>query len=146
MALFNFGKKKQEPAPAPKVESEVLWSKTFTQSDSFRGYRRIRLSRYFHEEIDKNIVYFRDRDYDLKGRTIQLTCTRFDGTRKDGCRIDVRADAKLLGTVWQSDEQQWPMLTEYDFDKVHVRIEDAKVHLFVHYPAEAPVKVSTRVE
>lgn len=158
MALFNFGKKKTTPAPAPKAGPEMLWSKEFTQSGTFKGYRKIKLSRYYHEEIDKNVSYFEKHNYDMKGRTIQLICTRFDKKRKDGCRIDLRVDGKLLGTVWQDDEQQWPMLTEYDFDKVHVRIEDTwpgctdpaivhtKVYLFVHYPAEAPIKVSTRVE
>lgn len=144
MALFR---RKQKTAPA-KNEPVVLWNKTFTQSGSFRGFRRIRLSRYFHEEIDKNVSYFGKQNYDMKGRTIQLTCIRFDSNRKDGCRIDLRVDGMLLGSVWQNDEQ-WSMLTESDFDKVHVRIEDTmpgctdprivhtKVHLFIHYPADA---------
>lgn len=156
MSLFNFGKKKTAPASAPDPVPEVLWSKEFKQSGTFKGYRRIKLSRYFHEEIDKNVTYFEQYNYDMKGRTIQLTCTRFDKKRQDGSRIDVRVDGKLLGTVWQNDEQQWPMLTEYDFDKVHVRIEDTwpgctdpsivhtSVHLFVHYPADAPIKVDVK--
>lgn len=152
MALL-FGKKKKK-APAPSKGPEVLWQKKFTQSGSFKGYRRIRLSRYYHEEIDKSVSYFEKRNYDLTGRTIQLICTRFDKKRKDGSRIDVRVDGKLLGTVWASDEEQWPMLTQYDYDKAYVRIEDTwlgctdptivhtKVYLFVHYPDEAPIKIT----
>ena len=148
-----FGKKKKK-APAPSKGPEVLWQKKFTQSGSFKGYRRIRLSRYYHEEIDKSVSYFEKRDYDLTGRTIQLICTRFDKSRKDGRRIDVRVDGKLLGTVWQSDEEQWPMLTQYDYDKAYVRIEDTwpgctdptivhtKVYLFVHYPTDEPIKIT----
>lgn len=147
-----FGKKKK--APAPSKGPEVLWQKKFTQSGSFKGYRRIRLSRYYHEEIDKSVSYFEKRNYDLTGRTIQLICTRFDKKRKDGSRIDVRVDGKLLGTVWASDEEQWPMLTQYDYDKAYVRIEDTwpgctdptivhtKVYLFVHYPADEPIKIT----
>lgn len=154
MALFNFGKKKSEPAPASKAEPEIIWSKEFTQSGTFKGYRRIRLSRYFHEEIDKSVAYFEKHDYDMKNRTIRLDCVRFDRKRPDGCRIDLRVDGRLLGSVWQDDAQQWSMLTECGFDRLHVRIEDTwrgctdprivhtKVWLFVHYPADAPVKIS----
>jgi hypothetical protein len=158
MALFNFGKKKAKSSTAPAAEPEVLWSKEFTQSGTFKGYRRIKPSRYFHEEIDKSVSYFEEHGYNMKGRTIQLICVRFDRKRPDGCRIDLRVDGMLLGSIWQSDDEQWPMLTEYEFDKVHVRIEDTwpgctdprivhtKVWLFVHYPAEAPIKVRTEVK
>ena len=150
-----FGKKKKKKAPAPSKGPEVLWQKEFTQSGTYKGYRRIRLSRYYHEEIDKSMAYFAKRDYDMTGRTVQLICTRFDKSRKDGRRIDVRVDGKLLGTVWQSDEEQWPMLAQYDFDKVYVRVDDTwpdcppdspivhtKAYLFVHYPDEAPIKIT----
>jgi len=154
MALL-FGKKKKKKAPAPKKGPEVLWIKEFTQSGTYKGYRRIKLSRYFNEEVDKSMAYFVKHDYDMKGRTVQLTCTLFDKSRKDGRRIDVRVDGKLLGTVWQSDDQQWPMLTEYNFDKVYVRVDDTwpdcppdspvvhtTAYLFIHYPDKAPIKVN----
>jgi hypothetical protein len=141
MALF---KRKKKPVPAPQKQPKVLWSRSYPQSGTFRGYRRIRLSRYFHEQIDKTIAFYKKHGYDFKGRTIQLTCTRFDANRPDGCRIDVYADGKLLGSVWQSDGEQWKLLTENEIDKAHVRIEDkapdveseyivtAKAYLFVH--------------
>lgn len=143
MALFNRKKKPTAPKKQQK-QPEVLWSRSYPQSGSFRGYRRVRLSRYFHEQIDKTIAFYKKHGYDFKDRTIQLTCTRFDATRPDGCRIDVYADAKLLGSVWQSEDEQWKLLTEHEIDKVHVRIEDkapdiqseyivtAKAFLFIH--------------
>lgn len=149
MALFNFGKKKSAPAskPEPKSVPEILWTKSFTQSGTFKGYRRINLSRYFHEEVDKSIGYFEKQGYNLKGSTVQLTCIRFDKGRDDGCRVDIYVNEKLLGTIWQSDQQAWSMLTENEIDKVHVRIEDTmpgctdpnivhtRVYLFIHSPA-----------
>lgn len=145
MALFNFGKKKSKAAPANKQAPEILWSKSYTQSGTFKGYRRIKLSRYFHEVIDENLAFFEQQGYDMKGRTIQLTCLRFDKERSDGCSINVYVDDMLVGSVWQSDERSWQMLTENKIDKAHVRIEDTwpgctdprivhtNVFLFVHY-------------
>ena len=154
MALL-FGKKKKKKAPIQNKGPEVLWQKRFTQSGTYKGYRKIKLSRYYHEEIDKSMAYFAKRDYDMAGRTVQLICTRFDKMRKDGSRIDVRVDGKLLGTVWQSNDEQWSMLTEYAFDKVYVRVDDTwpdcppdspivhtAAYLFVHYPDEAPIKIT----
>lgn len=144
------------PAPAQDEAPKVIWTKTFTQSGTFRGYRRIRPSRYFHEKIDKSIAYFEKSDYSMKGRTIQLTCLQFDKHRPDGHCIDIFADGLLLGTVWQSDEEQWSMLTEYEYDKVYLKIEDTwpgctdprivhtKVYLFAHYPGVAPLKVEVK--
>ena len=155
MALFNRKKKPTAPKKQQK-QPEVLWSRSYPQSGSFRGYRRIRLSRYFHEKIDKSIAYFEKSDYSMKGRTIQLTCLQFDKHRPDGHCIDIFADGLLLGTVWQSDEEQWSMLTEYEYDKVYLKIGDTwpgctdpsivhtSVHLFVHYPADAPIKVDVK--
>ena len=154
VSTMLFSKKKKK-SPAPKKETGVLWQKEFIQSESYKGYRKIKLSRYYHEQIDKSMAYFVKHNYDMNGRAIKLTCTRFDKDRPDGCRIDVRVAGKLIGTVWQSDEQQWPMLTEYDFDAVYVRIDDTwpdcppdshvvhtKAYLFVHYSTDAPIKIT----
>lgn len=163
MALFNFGKKKTEPAPAPKQPKpgiKKIWSKEFPQAPSFRGFRRIRLSRYRSDAVDKTIGTLKRAKYDLKDRVVRLDLV--EGKEPNSVNpykeIRVYIDDMLIGSVFESDENQFPMLTEYEYDKVHVRIEDscpdefienvvtAKAFLFVHYPAEAPVKVSTRVE
>ena len=135
-----------DPRPKPKQRTcvKLIWSKTFPQSGTFRGYRRIRLSRYYHEEIDATITAL--PDFNFKGRTIRLDCVLFDPSRADGYRIDVFIDNGLIGSVWQSDGEQYSMLTEYEYDKAYLLVENGTVYLFVRYPGVAPLKVSTEVK
>lgn len=160
MALFNFGKKKK-PVPAPKEEKPAyrkLWTKEFTQSSTFRGYRKIKLSRYWADEVDQTINTLKKAKYDFKGRTIRLENVQSTNQYNKHKVVKVYIDDMLIGSVFSSDEQYYPMLTEYKYDKVHVRIEDsapndffegvvtAKAYLFVHYPGEAPIKISVTTE
>lgn len=146
MALFGIGKKKA--APAPKSEPEVLWTKKFTQSGTFRGYRRVQLSTFKREGVSETLAYFKERNNDFKGRTIRLDHIMVPDIFTDGpaYMVEVYVDDMHIGTVFGTNEHRYPMLTEYEFDKVHIKVEDGTVYLFVHYPAEAPIKVSTRVE
>ena len=118
MALFNFGKKK---APAPqqnKVEPVLLWSKTFTQSNSFKGYRRISLSTYNREGVSDTLSYFHDLGNNFKGRTIRLDNIRIPEVFTDGdaFMINVYVDNKPIGTVFGTNEQKFP-----DADRVRIR-------------------------
>lgn len=152
-----FGKKKKKTAPQPKQSNPVpilVWSKAFTQSGTFKGYRKIRLSRYRSDEVDATINGLKKIKYDLKGRTIRLDLMESVDPYNRYKEIKVFVDGYLIGSVFNSDESSFSMLTDYDYDKVHLRVEDsapdqfyenivtAKAFLFVHYPAEAPIKVT----
>lgn len=154
MALFNLGKKKTTTAlKTEKSKYKQLWSKEFTQSSSFKGFRRIRLSRYWSDEIDKTIDTLKRAKYDLKGRTIRLDHVESTGPNYKHREVKVYIDNMLIGSVFESDEIHYPMLTQYEYDKAHIRIEDsvpdqffenvvtAKAYLFVHYPDKAPIKI-----
>ena len=152
-----FGKKKKQTAPQPKRSApspRLVWSRSFTQSGTFKGYRRIRLSRYRSEEVDATIDGLKRIGYDIKGRTIRLDLYESVDPYNKYKEIRVYVDGYLIGSVFDSDGQQFSMLTDYEYDKVHLRVEDsspdksyehivtAKAYLFVHYPAVAPVKIT----
>ena len=155
MSLFG-KKKKPAPAPAPKQSKpklKKLWSKEYVQASSFRGFRRIKLSRYRSADVDRTIDTLKRAKYDLKGRAIRLDLVESTEAHNEYKEIRVYVDDMLIGSVFESDHSQFPMLTEYEIDKACVRIEDscpdefienvvtAKAFLFVHYPAEEPVKI-----
>lgn len=145
MALFGFGKKKAPgPAPQPKVETKLLWSKTFPQSGTFRGYRRIKLSTYNREGVSDTLAYFKENGNNFKGRTIRLDHVMATDVYTDGPAyfINVYVDNMPIGSVFGTNEEKYPMLTEYEYDKAHIRVEDGSVYLFVHYPGASPIKVT----
>lgn len=154
-----FKKKKTAPAPAPKQAKpkiKLIWSKELIQAPSFRGFRRIKLSRYRYRAVDKTIDTLKRAKYDLKGRTIRLDLVESTEQYNEYKEIRVYIDDMLIGSVFESDNVHYPMLTEYEFDKAHIRIEDscpdefienvvtAKAYLFVHYVGEEPVKITVK--
>jgi len=147
MALFGFSKKKA-PAPASKPATKLLWSKTFTQSNSFKGFRRVQLTTYKEPGVEETLAYFKDLNYDFKGRTIRIDHLTGPEIFEDGPAhfINVYVDNMKIGVVYGTSELRFSMLTEYEFDKAHIKVENGVVFLFVHYPGVAPIKVSTRVE
>ena len=151
-----FGKKKKavKPAPSPKPQTKMLWSHTYPQSSTFRGYRRVKMSTYPKDEVFATIDELKRQKYRLKDRTIRLDHVESDEYKV----VNVYIDNMLIGSVFNNNEEAYSMLTDYDIDKAHIRIEDsapdefyeyvvtAKAFLFVHYPNEAPIKITTTVE
>ena len=136
MALFKFGKKKQPDPPA--TEPELLWTKTFEQSRSFKGCRRVQLSTFKKDGVAETIAHFKDLGNDFTGRTIRLDHVRvFDEAlgRLKGL-VNVYVDDMPIGTVFDTNDYRYPILTDFEYDKAHIRIEDGKVLLFVHVTEE----------
>lgn len=146
----------KKPAPAQDEAPKVIWTKTFTQLGTFRGYRRIRPSRYPHAVIDETVAVLEESEYNMKGREIRLDLIESKEKYNEYKVVKIFVDGMLIGSVFNSDEVQFPMLTEYEYDKVYLRIEDTwpgctdprivhtKVYLFVHYPGVAPLKVEVK--
>lgn len=156
-----FMKKKKPAAPKPKQTQpkvKVIWSKEFVQSPSFRGFRKIVLNRYRHEAVDETINKMKRAKYDISNSTIRLDLVEAQESYSTKTYQEVRIyiDGMFIGSVFKSDNVQFPMLTEYEFDKVHIRIEDsspdeiienvvtARAFLFVHYIGTEPVKVTIK--
>lgn len=126
MALFG---KKKKPAPA-QSGPELIWEKTFRQSSSFKGFKRIRLTTYNEPGVEESLAFF---DGNFRDRTIQLMHYRLPGVFTDGDAyvVNVYVDAKRIGCVYGRNSG-YDMLTGNDFDKVHVRTDNGDVYLFIH--------------
>ena len=154
MSLFR-RKKKQSEAVAYNVvrnRETVLFRKQFVQSSSFRGFRRIKLSASHVDNYDQTLSYFRERDFDFKGSEILLECIKIESGSDVFYRINVYVDGRMIGRVSEASDESISMLTDYEYDKAHVKVEEfyhkdgtvmgSNVYLFVHYPGVAPVKIS----
>ena len=130
MALFR---RKQKTAPANN-EPVVLWNKTFTQSGSFRGFRRIKLTTYGEDLVQDTLAYFAQSGYNFKGCTIKLESLSITGTFTDRLLrvVNVFVDGKRIGCVYDNGTSQYDLLANSEYDKVHLRVEDGEVYLFVH--------------
>lgn len=116
-----------KPAPAPK--QTVLWNKTFRQSDSFKGYKRIKLTTYKEFGVDATLAHFAKKDYNFKNSTIQLQNVRVTGAN-DFKAVNVYADAMRIGCTYDTYSSYEDLMK--DIDAVHLKV-DGDVYLFVHY-------------
>ena len=63
MALF---KRKSKPAEEPisqitqRTAPELIWTKSFTQSSNFRGFRRVKLRTHGEANVDDTLAFFRE--------------------------------------------------------------------------------------
>lgn len=146
MALF---KRKQKPAQRPVTITSKLFLKEFTQSGTFKGYRRAKLTTYNVDHVQETLAYFAQKGYDFKGCKITLEGLAIEGIFADGLMrvVNVFVDDMLIGCVYDNPgSDRYSMLTEYEYDKVYLLVENSEVYLFVHYPGVAPLKVSTQVK
>ncbi len=134
MALFGFGKKKQ-PDPAPKQEHEtiVLWTKEFIQANSFRGFKRIRLTTYGEKGVADTLDYFEKQGNKFKDRVIRPEHIRVKGVFEDGdlLVVNVYVDNMRIGCVY-APKDYYKMLTENEYNKAHIRIDGDAVYLFIN--------------
>lgn len=113
--------------------SELIWRKSFRQSASFRGYRRVRLTIYEESGVDETLRRFAASGYDFTGCSIRLDHVRVYGRHTEYKCVDVYVDSMRIGCIYSSNTKFYPMLTEYDYDKVFLRVEDGSVYLFIRY-------------
>lgn len=157
MSLLKFITDALTAPPKPETEPDIspdvklLWRKTFPQASTFRGFRKVRLSRYNHEKVDKAVEYFYKLGKDsMKGRTIRMDHVQSKDKHNRFKAVNVYVDDIYIGCVFNSDKERYSMVTEYEYDKVYVLIEETpygpNMDFFVHYPAAAPIKIETKVE
>ena len=148
MELFRSKKRRSNKTmlpPFPENRSELIWRKTFRQSNTFRGYRRVRLTIYCESGVDETMKALAASGYNLSGSLIQIDHIHVYNQYNSYKFVDVYIDGMRIGCVYSSNSEYYPMLTEYDFDKVFVLVESDYVYLFVHYPGISPIKSSTYV-
>ena len=123
---------KSKPAPAPKrgaPKQSVLWSKTFRQSGSFEGYKRIKLTTYREFGVDATLAHFARKNYNFDGSAIQLQNVHVVGMNSFKV-VNVYADAMRIGCIY--DTNSYYSAFSKDIDAVHLKV-DGDVYLFVHY-------------
>ena len=122
MALFNFGKKKNE-----KKEPDPTFVLSVPYSDHYRGYKRIKLDAYQDKEADKGIEAFKAAD------TIsEITFKEYlfpDTTPL----LRVYGDGHKLGTIWMNSwEEYYKSIKSGKCEKASVAFSElGDVFLFV---------------
>ena len=160
------GKEKAKEIPRPEMDPrlarivQIVIEKTLGSArfsgytpewkEEFRG--RIKLSASHVDNYDQTLSYFRERDFDFKGSEILLECIKIESGSDVFYRINVYVDGRMIGRVSEASDESISMLTDYEYDKAHVKVEEfyhkdgtvmgSNVYLFVHYPGVAPVKIS----
>ena len=160
MALFNFGKKKKSD-PVPELTDEriipkkdILSVQTFTQSKTFRGYRRVRISTNGLDGVEKNQIYFRERGFDFTNSAVQLMTVKANNDFGKCLRIVV--DGRFLGNIYRSgaNDEAFDKVLDKAVDKVYVKLEDTIIdgqyygtesYIMMHWPGIAP-KLKVTVE
>lgn len=158
MALFNFGKKKATLQPQLSEEriipkKDIISVQTFTQAKSFRGFRRINISTYMLDGVEKNLAYFRERGFDFANSAVQVMVVK--AKNDEGKCLRIVIDGKFIGNVYKnsSNSEAFEMAVAKKLDKVHVLIEDVilddgkyygtETYILLHWPNIGPkVKVS----
>lgn len=143
MGLFRLMNRKAKNAPPQQVfsrRSELLWRKSFRQSGSFKGYRRVRLTIYKEDGVDETLRRFASSGCDFTGCSIRLDHVHVYGRSSDYKYVDVYVDDMRIGCIYSSNAKFYPLLTEYDYDKAFIKVEDDSVYLFIRYTETPPDK------
>lgn len=161
MSLF---KRKKNVAPQKRdvvieiaePRTSVSFSKEFAQSGSFRGFRRIQLRHIDVEGCSETLDAHRPDDFKFKGSTILVEGIETSFGDETSRLVNVYVDGSIIGCVKSWMDKELDMLFDYEYDKVHLRVEEpryadgspmgANIYLFVRYPGEAPIKTDYRTE
>lgn len=117
MGLFR----KKQPE---KNNQGVFYEQHFTQSHSFKGYKRFHVSYYGYKPAEDGLAQFRKAGLDLEGADILLR-----GVRRDEFQfVEVIINGYLVGsvTMWTEDEKTQFIknnLFTGKVEKAHIRID-----------------------
>lgn len=151
MSLF---KRKPKPTPKPEADVKVFWSKTFAQSSGFKGYRQVPFSAYDPQLQDQTLTALAPK-YEVS--TIRLDHVEVKSHGNKFKAVDIYVNDMWLGCVYESREEAYAMLTKYNYDKAHVKLDpvhikgytdQVRITFLLHFIGEQPprrVKVSTEV-
>ena len=126
-----FGKKKKS-TPKPKIKKTVHASKSFTQSESFKGFKRHKLTTYKEFEVADTLFYFKSSGYNFDGCEIKIEYATIKADMNVFDAVNVYVNGMRIGCRYTS-HSKFEDLARMDYDKVHLMVEDGEVYLFVHY-------------
>ena len=157
-----FGKKKNKKAPAPKSlpldfevpKKDIKFIRTFTQADSFKGFRSVRISADTSKVVENNIDFFRDNGYDFTNCTVQLQAIKCD--IDPGVKLKVVVDGRFIGNIYRGkgNAEAFNAVMDNEVDKAYIKIEDAYIDgkyygtqgfIMLHWPNMGP-KVNVTVK
>lgn len=150
--MFGFKNSKKVPEPVTvefeKPVFETVWTKEFVHTSNFRGFRRLSLVHNAIDECINTLALYRDGGFSFKGCPILLECVRKTYAGNSSDTINVYVDGHLIGRLPEYKEKEQSMLTDYEYDKLHLRVEESyhadgsvmgqNVYLMVHYVNEEP--------
>lgn len=110
-----FFRKKKEPAP------DVAF--TYTQSENYRGFKRIKLSSYGYKPAEDGIQALTGKD--LAGSDIKLSIYMDDSPR-----AMVSVNGTAVGTIWKHSFDKFTSLKNGKITAVRVEIRDGESYLF----------------
>lgn len=134
-------------APSGNASERIISDREFSQSGTFKGYKRFRLTTYQVPGAADGIEHFRvdgqRRPFEIKrGSQIRLICKEVGGLRANPFGVlEVYVENNKVGVLYDSNAQYGDLFAE-PFDKVYILIEETtgcgsafdgiEVYLFVH--------------
>ena len=152
MSLLKKILKQKEPEPVFSQEraipkKDIRSVQTFTNSKSFKGFRKAKLNEYGLDGIDLNHDYFyKTSKFDFTNSAVQLMVVK--ANNNEGKCIRVVVDGRFMGNVYRSkDADLFDNIVNKKVDKVHFHVEYAEDKgkllasagaLLVHWPNMGP--------
>lgn len=152
MSLIKLFKKTTDPYPGLSHErkipyTDVISTQAFIQAESFRGYRREKISSYGLDGVERNERYFCDNGADLTGSRIDLMVVKANNDAKKCIRILV--DGRFLGNIYRNDmnREYFNKIVKQQIDGAYVKLDTVEIdgqiqlvssYLMVHWPGIGP--------
>ena len=156
---LNNAAKNVDPEPVlsderPLSKKDIFSIQTFTQAKSFKGFRRVTISTDNLDGVEKNMAFFRSRDFDFTNCAVQVMVVK--ARNDEGKCLRIVADGRFLGNVYKniSNYEAFDMAVNQKLDKVYLKYEDAVIdgklygtntYIMFHWPNIAP-KIKVTVE
>ena len=106
----------------PKQEKPDVFY-VYTQTENYKGFKRIKLSSYGHQAALDGI--HRLADADLSGAEIKISV--FGG---DSPRAVVSVGKDIVGTIWKHSFDKFNAMKSGKVDAVRLEIRDGESYLF----------------
>ena len=134
MSMFKklFGKPSQHDTKKSSVnlnDNKVIYEQKYSQSHSFRGYKRFIVSYYGYEPAEKGLARFKESGQNLEGADIVLKFVK----RGQSNFVDVQVNNYLIGsiTMWNDDDAVLDYFKNVfcsgKVTKAHIRIESETI-------------------
>lgn len=114
-------------------KDKVICEQKYSQSHTFKGYKRFNVSYYGYEPAEKGLARFKESGQKLEGADIILKFVK----RGQFHFVDVQVNDCLIGsvTMWNDDDG----VMEYfknkfctgKVTKAHIRFDSEKIYLFL---------------